>query len=139
MYFSIAFYEYNFFNITLRFCIFAYLFNLVFVYIFCCNTPIYREILLQFTEKYYINRTLFHFRHCAEAVLKRAARLSKVFSTARPSTPTERFYTLIWTLLDEKVLARFSKAWRLKQAIMFLLFQVSLIQQSPNLRRFKVC
>ena len=106
MYFSIAFYEYNFLNITLRFCNFAYLFNLVFVYIFCYNTPVYREILLQFPEKYYISRTLFHFRHRAEAVLKRAARLSEVFSTARPSTPTERFYTLIWTSLQQSMASK---------------------------------
>ena len=38
--------------------------------IFYYNTPIYREILLkflQFTEKYYVNRTPFHFRRRAEA------------------------------------------------------------------------
>ena len=58
--------------------------------IFYYNTPIYREILLkflQFTE----NRTPFHFRRRAEAVLRRAARLSKAFSTARPSTPKNGF------------------------------------------------
>ena len=57
--------------------------------IFCYNTPIYRETLLkflQFTEKYYVNRTPFHFRRRAEAVLRHAARLSKAFSTACPST-----------------------------------------------------
>ena len=62
--------------------------------IFSYNTPIYKEILLkflQFTEKYYINRTPFHFRRRAEAVLRRAARLSKAFSTARPRTPKNGF------------------------------------------------
>ena len=42
--------------------------------IFYYNTLIYREILLkflQFTEKYYVNRTPFHFRRSAEAVLRR--------------------------------------------------------------------
>ena len=66
--------------------------------IFSYNTPIYKEILLkflQFTEKYYINRTPFHFRRRAEAVLRRVARLSKVFTTARPSTPKKCFYTSI--------------------------------------------
>ena len=70
----------------------------MFMDIFYYNTPIYREILLkfpQFTEKYYVNRTLFHFRRYAEAVLRRAARLSKVFGTARPSTPKKWFYTSI--------------------------------------------
>ena len=42
--------------------------------------PIYRETLLQFTEKYYINRTAFHFRRRAEAVWhafqRRSARLA---------------------------------------------------------------
>ena len=58
--------------------------------IFYYNNPIYREALLkflQFTEKYYVNRTPFYFRRRAEAVLRRTARLSKAFSTARPSTP----------------------------------------------------
>ena len=62
--------------------------------IFYYNTPIYREILLkflQFTEKYYVNRTPFHFIRHAEAVLMRAACLSKAFSTARPSTPKNGF------------------------------------------------
>ena len=62
--------------------------------IFYYNTQIYREILLQFlqfTEKYYVNRTPFHFRRRAEAVLRRAARLSKTLSTARPSTPKNGF------------------------------------------------
>ena len=62
------------------------------------NTPIYREILpqfLQFTEKYYVNRMPFHFRRRAEAVLRRAAHLSKAFSTARPSTLKKWFYTSI--------------------------------------------
>ena len=61
--------------------------------IFYYNTPIYKEILLKFlqsTEKYYVSRTPFHFRRRAEAVLRRAARLSKVFSTARPSTPQKK-------------------------------------------------
>ena len=46
--------------------------------IFYYNTPIYREILLQFlqfTEKYYVNRMSFYFRRRAEAVLRRAVRL----------------------------------------------------------------
>ena len=71
--------------------------------IFYYNTPIYKEILLkflQFTEKYYVNRTdvnrtPFHFRRHAEAVLRRAARLSNAFSTVCPSTPKKWFYTLI--------------------------------------------
>ena len=61
---------------------------------FYYNTQIYREILLQFvqfTEKYYVSRTPFHFRRRAEAVLRRAARLSKAFSTARLSTPKNGF------------------------------------------------
>ena len=66
--------------------------------IFYYNTQIFREIPLQFlqlTEKYYVNRTPFHFRRRAEAVLRRAARLSKAFSTACPSTPKKWSYTLI--------------------------------------------
>ena len=62
--------------------------------IFYYNTQIYWEILLQFlqfTEKYYVNRTPFHFRRRAEALLRRAARLSKAFSKARPSTPKNGF------------------------------------------------
>ena len=61
---------------------------------FYYNTQIYREILLQFvqfTEKYYVSRTPFHFRRRAEAVLRRAARLSKAFSTVRLSTPKNGF------------------------------------------------
>ena len=81
--------------------------------IFYYNTPIYREILLkflQFTE----NRTPFHFRRRAEAVLRRAARLRKAFSTARPSTPKKWFYTSICAVLYGKVLARLSTARPLK-------------------------
>ena len=66
--------------------------------IFSYNTPIYNEILLKFlqsTEKYFVNRTPFHFRRRAEAVLRRAARLRKAFSTACPSTPKKWFYTSI--------------------------------------------
>ena len=66
--------------------------------IFYYNIPIYKEILLKFlqsTKKYYVNRTPFHFRHRAEAVLRRAARFRKAFSTARPSTPKKWFYTSI--------------------------------------------
>ena len=62
------------------------------------NTPIYKEILLKFlqsTEKYYVNKTRFHFKRCAEAVLRRAARLRKAFSTASPSTPKKWFYKLL--------------------------------------------
>ena len=62
------------------------------------NTQSYREILLKFlqlTEKYYVSRTPFHFRRRAEAVLRREARLSKVFSMARPSMPKKWFYTSI--------------------------------------------
>ena len=58
------------------------------------NTPIYREILLQFLqfmEKYYVNRMPFHFSHRAEAVLRHAARLSKASNMARPSTPKNGF------------------------------------------------
>ena len=63
--------------------------------IFFYNTPIYKEVLLQFlqfTKKYYVNRTPFHFRRRTEAVLRREARLSKAFSTARPSTPKKFWY-----------------------------------------------
>ena len=66
--------------------------------IFNYNTPISREILLQFlqfTEKYFVNRTPFHFRQRAEAVLRRAACFSKAFSKARPSTPKKWFCTSI--------------------------------------------
>ena len=66
--------------------------------IFYYNTPIYWKKslqFLQFIEKYYINRTPFNFRRRAETVLRRAARLSKAFSTARPSTPKKWFYTSI--------------------------------------------
>ena len=66
--------------------------------IFYYNTPIYKEILLKFlqsTEKYYVSRTPFHFRRRAEAVLRRAARLSKGSTTDRPSTPKKWFYTSI--------------------------------------------
>ena len=58
--------------------------------IFYCNAPIYKEILLIFlqsTEKYQVNRTPCHFRGRAEAVLRRATRLRKPFSTAPPNTP----------------------------------------------------
>ena len=77
-----------------RFCILAYLINVVFMYIFYYNTQIYWEILLQFlqfTEKYYVIRTPFHFRYHAEAMLRLPARLSKAFSTARPSTSKNDF------------------------------------------------
>ena len=66
--------------------------------IFYYNTPIYRETLLkflQFTKKYYVNRTPFHFRRRAEAVLRRAARLSKAFTTTSPSTRKKWFDTSI--------------------------------------------
>ena len=46
------------------------------MHVFNYNTPIYREILLQFlqfTEKYFTNRTLFNFRCRVEVVLRRAA------------------------------------------------------------------
>ena len=49
-----------------------------------------KEILLKFfesTEKHYVNRTPFHFRCRAEAVLWRAARLRKAFSTGCGNTP----------------------------------------------------
>ena len=62
--------------------------------IFYYNTQIYSEILLQFlqfTEKYYVNRTPFDFRRRAEALLRRAARLSKAFNAARPNTPKNGF------------------------------------------------
>ena len=81
--------------------------------IFHYNTPNYREILLkflQFTE----NRTPFHFRRRTEAVLRRAARLSKPFCTASPSTPKKWFYTSILAVLHEKDLACLSTAWHLK-------------------------
>ena len=70
----------------------------VLVHIFCYSALVYREILLQFlqfTEKYFINRTPFHFRRRAEAMLRRAARTSKVFSTARPNMPKKKSYTSI--------------------------------------------
>ena len=66
--------------------------------IFYHNTPIYREVVLhfiQFIEKHYVNRTHFHFRRCAEAVLRRAACLWKAFSTACPSMPKKWFYKSI--------------------------------------------
>ena len=66
--------------------------------IFYYNTQICNGILLKFlqsTEKYYVNRTPLHFRRRAEAGLRRAARLQKVFSTARPSTPKKWFYSSI--------------------------------------------
>ena len=56
----------------------AYLLHVVFMDILYYNTPIYSKILLKFvqiTEKYYVNRTPFHFRRRAEAVLRRAAQL----------------------------------------------------------------
>ena len=62
--------------------------------IFYYNTPIYAKIrlqFLQFTEKYYVNRTPFHFRRHAESVLRRATHLSKAFSTPRPSAPEKCF------------------------------------------------
>ena len=71
---------------------------------------IYREILLQFlwfTEKYYyINRMYFYFTCHAEAMLRNTACLSKTFSTACPSMPKKRFYTSIWAMLDENILAK---------------------------------
>ena len=85
--------------------------------IFYYNTPIYKEILLKFlqsTEKYYVNRTPFHFRRRAEAVLRSTAHLRKAFSTARPSTPKKWFYKLIWAVLYEKGLVRLSTVRRLK-------------------------
>ena len=105
--YSIAFYDYNFFHATSGFCNFAYLFNLVLLHIYYYITPIYREIFLQFLQ-YYINRTPFHFRHCAEAVLRHPACLSKTFRT------TKGFITSIWAVPDEKVLARLSTAQPLK-------------------------
>ena len=81
------------------------------------NTPIYKERLLKFlqsTEKYCVNRTPFHFRGRAEAMLGRAARLWKVFGTACGSTPKKWFYTSIWAVLYKKVLARLSTTRRLK-------------------------
>ena len=74
-------------------------------------SPVYREML-------YINRTPFYFRRRAEAMLRRAARLSKAFSTARSSTPKKRFYASILAVLDEKVLARLNVARRLKKALL---------------------
>ena len=94
IYVSIAFYKQNFLNITQRFCIFVYLFHVVFMDIFYYNTPIYREVVLhfiQFIEKCQVNRTPFHFRRRAEAVLRRAACLRKAFSTACPSMPKNGF------------------------------------------------
>ena len=107
IHFSIAFYEQNFLNITWKFCIFAYLLNVVFMDIFCYNTQIYREIFLQFlqfTDKYYVNRTTFHFRRCAKTVLRRAARFSKAFNTARPSTRKNGFIRRSEPCYFEKVL-----------------------------------
>ena len=75
---------------------------------------IYSIIIPQFTWKYYVIKTPFHFRRRAEAVLRRAARLSKAFSTARPSTPKKWFYTSIWAVLYEKDLTGLSTARRLK-------------------------
>ena len=42
----------------------------------------------------------FHFRHRAEAVLRRAARTSKVVDTVRHSTPIKMFYTSSRSVLD---------------------------------------
>ena len=70
-----------------------YLIYLVLVNIFYYRTPVYWEMLLQFlqfTEKYHINRMPFHFSRRAEAMLRRAARISKAFSTACPSTPKKK-------------------------------------------------
>ena len=84
---------------------------------FYYNTPIYKEVILKFlqsTEKSYVNRTPFHFRGRAEAMLRRTARLRKEFNTARPSTPKKWFYTSIRAVLYEEVLARLSTTRRLK-------------------------
>ena len=117
-YFPIVYYEKNFFHTGLHTgSVILFIFDLVFVNILYYNTPIYREILLQFlqyTEKYYINRTSLHFRHRAEAVLRPVARLSKALGTACPSLSIKWFYTLSGILLDEKVLARLSTERRLK-------------------------
>ena len=88
--------------------------------IFYYNTPIYREIplrFLQFTEKYYVNRNPFNFRRHAEAVLRRAARLSKAFRTARPSTPKKWFYTSICVLGRDVLNAFERRAARLSTAL----------------------
>ena len=53
--------------------------NVVFVHQFYHNTPIYREIrlqFLQFTEIYYINSIPFYFGRHAKAVLRHPAYLS---------------------------------------------------------------
>ena len=66
---------------------------------------IYSIIIPQFTGKYFSNLSnlqrnitsaerLF-ILEAVEAVLRRAARLSKAFSKACPSTPTDWFYTSI--------------------------------------------
>ena len=83
------------------------------MHIFYCNTPIHRETLLQFlqfTENITPTERLF----ILDTVLRRATRLLKVFSTARPSTPKNLFDTLVRAVLDKKVLARLSTARPLK-------------------------
>ena len=98
IYFPLAFCEQNFSNVTQRFCIFACYFNVLFIDTFYYNTPIYGEILFQspqLTEKFCVNKTPFHFRRRAEAVLRHAARLSNAFSTACLSTPKNWFDTSI--------------------------------------------
>ena len=49
--------------------------------IFYYNTPIYKEILLKFlqsTEKYYVNRTPFHFRRRAKLCTSQHNAASKI-------------------------------------------------------------
>ena len=60
------------------------------MHIFYYNIPIYKEILLQFlqfTTNILSTKRLF----ILDAVLRRAARLSKAFNTARPSAPKNDF------------------------------------------------
>ena len=91
--------------------ILRYWFNLVLLHIFYYITPVYNKILLQFSnlQKNIISTECLSI---LGAVLRRAAHLSKGFSTARPSTPRKRFYTSIWAVLDKNVLSRLNTARR---------------------------
>ena len=66
----------------------------MFAHIFYCNTSIYKKdtpLTSPNWRELLYHRMSFHFRHRAEAVLRRAADLSKAFSTARLSTPKKDF------------------------------------------------
>ena len=69
-----------------------------------------------------------------DVVLRRAARLPKASSAARPSTPKIRFYLSIRAVLDKKPLARLSTPWSLKQAIVACIAVLLPMQQFTSLR-----